>query len=187
MITKRQFLEVVCDRLSGGPAFADTKDNYPLPLIARFVDMAIPQILNADPYSLSEMSIPRTFTPASDDNGHYVTMNPAPAAGIIAITEIYDEKGDFYIQDKSTSAAFKILRGSNKNGAVLFANKLRLNRTPEGSVSVTYVPLISQMSDNDQIILADGELPLYDVIVRGVMMLDRMKADKTNNDLTDPV
>lgn len=188
MITKRQFLEVIRDRLSGGPAFADEKDNYPLGLVARFVDMALSTILYNDPLALSQMSIPKEFTAVLGDNGYSVTLDPPPAAGIIAVSYASDDKGDYYVQDKQTAQAFKTVRASNKNAAILFGNALHLNRTPEGQVSVTYVPLVSKMADNDQIIIADGgsEIALYDIIVKAIMMTDRFRADKTNNDLTDP-
>lgn len=179
---------MIRDRLSGGPAFADEKDNYPLPLIARFVDMALPVILSGDSYVLSEMSIPRDLTSAEDSTGYYVTLNPPSAAGVLGITTVTDDNGDYYVQDKAMAQSFKTLRASNKNAAILFQNKLRFNRTPSTTVSVTYVPLVSQMADNDQIVMGDqsSELELYNVIVKTIIQTDRWRADKTNNDLTDP-
>lgn len=189
MITKRRFLEVVRDRLSGGPAFADEAKNYPLPLIAHFVDMAMPTVLLNGQLTQGEMSVAYEFTPAQDSNGYYITLNPSPVAGILAILSASDDNGDFYVQDKATAQAFKTLRGSNKDAAILFAkNKLRFNRTPTDTVYMDYVPLISQMADDDQIKLSDeiGELDLYGVVADAVIKYTRGNSDKTNNDLTDP-
>lgn len=192
MIIKRVFIEVIQDRLSGGPASADMPDKYPEQMIERMVDMAMPMVIESSPKSM-RMAVKKSFTASSDSGGYYITLDPSPCAHVAAINTASDNNGQFYVIDENTHNAFKVLRtqNSNKNAAILFGNQLRLNRTPSGQVNMTYVPLISEMADDDQIIIPtseDGmsELAFYDAITKAILSTDKFWNEKTNNNLIDP-
>lgn len=160
MITKRQAIELIQHRLTGGDTPEDLRRLYPRSIISRVLNLALADIVSRDPYSASDMAVPYTFTPASDGNGYYVTLSPQPIAGTLAILTVEDESTGFNsysVQTKAESNALSVLRGSNSSAAILFKDKLRFNKKPTGDVTVTMVPNVYQMEDDDVLIVPSGE------------------------------
>lgn len=171
MITKRQAIELIQHRLSGGDTPEDLRRLYPRSIISRVLNLALADIVSRDPYEASDMAVPYTFTPATDANGYYVVLSPQPIAGSMAIFSVEDQStGDngYIVQTKAEATAINILRGSNKSAAILFKDKLRFNKRPEGDVTVTMVPNVYQMQDDDVLIIPSDETG------KGEMMLFQM-------------
>jgi hypothetical protein len=171
MITKRQAIELIQHRLSGGDTPEDLRRLYPRSIISRVLNLALADIVSRDPYEASDMAVPYTFTPVTDANGYYVTLSPQPIAGTMAIFSVEDESSGFNtysVQTKAESGALNVLRGGNKSAAVLFKDKLRFNKTPSGDVTVTMVPNVYQMEDDDVLIIPSDETG------KGEMMLFQM-------------
>lgn len=171
MITKRQAIELIQHRLSGGDTPEDLRRLYPRSIISRVLNLALADIVSRDPYEASDMAVPYTFTPVTDANGYYVTLSPQPIAGTMAIFSVEDESSGFNtysVQTKAESSALNVLRGGNKSAAVLFKDKLRFNKIPSGDVTVTMVPNVYQMEDDDVLIIPSDETG------KGEMMLFQM-------------
>lgn len=171
MITKRQAIELIQHRLSGGDTPEDLRRLYPRSIISRVLNLALADIVSRDPYEASDMAVPYTFTPVTDANGYYVTLSPQPIAGTMAIFSVEDESSGFNaysVQTKAESGALNVLRGGNKSAAVLFKDKLRFNKIPSGDVTVTMVPNVYQMEDDDVLIIPSDETG------KGEMMLFQM-------------
>ena len=191
MITKRQAIELIQHRLTGGDTPEDLRRLYPRSVISRVINMALADIVSANPYDASDMAVPYTFTPASDANGYYVTLTPQPVAGALAIFTVTDEgtgSNEYIIQTKAEANAMKVLRGANNSAAILYNNKLRFNKRPEGDVTVVMVPNVYQMADDDVLIIPYGETGRGEVMLfQACMQLlsTQQYQDDLNNDSVD--
>jgi hypothetical protein len=191
MITKRQAIELIQHRLTGGDTPEDLRRLYPRSVISRVINMALADIVSANPYDASDMAVPYTFTPASDANGYYVTLSPQPVAGSLAIFTVTDEgtgNNEYIIQTKAEANAMKVLRGANSSAAILYNNKLRFNKRPEGDVTVVMVPNVYQMADDDVLIIpynesGRGEVMLFQACMQ--LLSTQQYQDDLNNDSID--
>ena len=191
MITKRQAIELIQHRLTGGDTPEDLRRLYPRSIISRVLNLALADIVSRNPYDASDMAVPYTFTPANDASGYYVTLLPQPIAGTMAIFTVEDEStsdNGYIVQTKAEATAINILRGGNKSAAILFKDKLRFNRRPEGNVTVTMVPNVYQMEDDDVLIIpgdenGKGEVVLFQACVQ--MLMSQQFQDDLNNDAID--
>mgnify|MGYP007049609908 CR=1 FL=1 len=191
MITKRQVIELIQHRLTGGDTPEDLRRLYPRSIISRVVNLALSDIVSRDPYSASDMAVPYTFTPATDAQGYYVTLSPQPIAGTMAIFSVEDESSGFNaysVQTKAESTALNVLRGGNNSAAILFKDKLRFNKKPTGDVTVTMVPNVYQMEDDDVLIIPSdetgkGEMMLFQMCMQ--VLATQGFQDDLNNDSID--
>ena len=191
MITKRQAIELIQHRLTGGDTPEDLRRLYPRSVISRVINMALADIVSANPYDASDMAVPYVFTPATDANGYYVTLSPQPVAGSLAIFTVTDEgtgSNEYIIQTKAEANAMKVLRGANNSAAVLYNNKLRFNKRPEGDVTVVMVPNFYQMADDDVLIIPSNEMGrgegyLFQVCMQ--LLASQQFQDDLNNDSVD--
>jgi hypothetical protein len=191
MITKRQAIELIQHRLTGGDVPEDLRRLYPRSIISRILNLALADIVSRDPYSASDMAVPYVLTPASDANGYYVTLNPQPIAGTLAIFSVEDESSGFNaysVQTKAESNALNVLRGGNTSAAILFKDKLRFNKKPTGDVTVTMVPNVYQMGDDDVLIIPSdetgkGETMLFQACMQ--LLATQGVQDDLNNDGID--
>lgn len=191
MITKRQAIELIQHRLTGGDTPEDLRRLYPRSVISRVINMALADIVSANPYDASDMAVPYVFTPATDANGYYVTLSPQPVAGSLAIFTVTDEgtgNNEYIIQTKAEANAMKVLRGANSSAAILYNNKLRFNKRPEGDVTVVMVPNFYQMADDDVLIIPSNEMGrgegyLFQVCMQ--LLASQQFQDDLNNDSVD--
>ena len=191
MITKRQAIELIQHRLTGGDTPEDLRRLYPRSVISRVINMALADIVSANPYDASDMAVPYVFTPATDANGYYVTLSPQPVAGSLAIFTVTDEgtgNNEYIIQTKAEANAMKVLRGANSSAAILYNNKLRFNKRPEGDVTVVMVPNVYQMEDDDVLIIPSnemgrGEVMLFQMCIQ--LLASQQFQDDLNNDSID--
>jgi hypothetical protein len=191
MITKRQVIELIQHRLTGGDTPEDLRRLYPRSIISRVINLALADIVSRDPYEASDMAVPYVFTPANDANGYYVTLSPQPIAGTMAIFTVEDESSGFNsysVQTKAESNALNVLRGENNSAAILFKDKLRFNKKPEGNVTVTMVPNVYQMEDDDVLIIPSdetgaGEMMLFQMCMQ--VLATQGFQDDLNNDSID--
>jgi hypothetical protein len=191
MITKRQAIELIQHKLTGGDTPEDLRRLYPRSIISRVLNLALADTVSRDPYEASDMAVPYVFTPANDANGYYVTLSPQPIAGTMAIFSVEDESSglnSYSVQTKAESTALNVLRGGNNSAAILFKDKLRFNKKPEGNVTVTMVPNVYQMEDDDVLIIpADdtgkGEATLFQACVQ--LLMSQQFQDDFNNDAID--
>jgi hypothetical protein len=191
MITKRQAIELIQHRLTGGDTPEDLRRLYPRSVISRVINMALADIVSANPYDASDMAVPYVFTPATDANGYYVTLSPQPVAGSLAIFTVTDEgtgSNEYIIQTKAEANAMKVLRGANSSAAILYNDKLRFNKRPEGDVTVVMVPNVYQMADDDVLIIPSnesgrGETALFQACMQ--LLSTQQYQDDLNNDSVD--
>jgi hypothetical protein len=191
MITKRQAIELIQHRLTGGDTPEDLRRLYPRSIISRILNLALADVVSRDPYEASDMAVPYVFTPATDANGYYVTLSPQPIAGTMAIFSVEDESSGFNsysVQTKAESTALNILRGGNNSAAILFKDKLRFNKKPDGNVTVTMVPNVYQMDDDDVLIIPSdetgaGEMMLFQMCMQ--VLATQGFQDDLNNDSID--
>jgi hypothetical protein len=155
------------------------------------MNMALADIVSANPYDASDMAVPYVFTPATDANGYYVTLSPQPVAGSLAIFTVTDEgtgSNEYIVQTKAEANAMKVLRGANSSAAILYNNKLRFNKRPEGDVTVVMVPNVYQMADDDVLIIPSnesgrGEVGLFQACLQ--LLATQQYQDDLNNDSID--
>ena len=191
MITKRQAIELIQHRLTGGDTPEDLRRLYPRSVISRVINLALADIVSANPYDASDMAVPYVFTPATDANGYYVTLSPQPVAGSLAIFTVTDEgtgSNEYIVQTKAEANAMKVLRGANSSAAILYNNKLRFNKRPEGDVTVVMVPNVYQMADDDVLIIPSnesgrGEVGLFQACLQ--LLATQQYQDDLNNDSID--
>lgn len=184
MITARQFKELIQDRLVGGPAKADERKSYPLPMIARMVDMILPSFLINNPDAINDMAISQEIEVASGATS--VTLNSTPIMGTMSFVEVSDDFGQVEVRDIGTDKALSRLNPRNKRVVVLGNKKtIYVHFSPVGNLVFTYVAKFSEMSDDDAIDL-NGESDLFGMICQAIRANEKYMNDKTNNDLIDP-
>lgn len=187
MITKRNYIDLIQNRLSGGVVPKDVQKVYPRGVIAKVLDMAFADVVINNSDAAADMSLEFSFTASTDANGYYVTLSPRPISGTLSIYDIYDDKNFYNIQDKVMARGIRDLRDNNKLGAVLYGDKLRLNTTPVGSVRVIYVPRVSEMADDDALYAGEvgdnGELMLFTRVMTVLQGKDFQ--DELNNNAVD--
>jgi hypothetical protein len=191
MITKRQAIELIQHRLTGGDTPEDLRRLYPRSIISRILNLALADVVSRNPYEASDMAVPYVFTPVTDANGYYVTLSPQPIAGTMAIFTVEDESSGFNaysVQTKAESNALSVLRGGNNSAAILFKDKLRFNKKPTGDVTVTMVPNVYQMEDDDVLIIPSdetgkGEMMLFQMCMQ--VLSTQGFQDDLNNDAID--
>jgi hypothetical protein len=109
----------------------------------------------------------------------------------MAIFTVEDESSGFNsysVQTKAESNALNVLRGGNNSAAILFKDKLRFNKKPEGNVTVTMVPNVYQMEDDDVLIIPSdetgaGEMMLFQMCMQ--VLATQGFQDDLNNDSID--
>ena len=186
MITKRQAIELIQHRLTSGDTPEDVRRMYPRSIISRVLNLAVADIVSKDPYAAGDMASLYTFDVMQDSSGYYVTLSPRPVAGTMAIYTVEDESSNEYIiQTKSESGAMKILRGTNSSAAILFNEKLRFNKKPEGSVNVVMVPNVYEMDDDDMLVVTSdengtGEVMLFQMCLQ-ILSSQGFQDDLNNN------
>jgi hypothetical protein len=187
MITKRQFIELLQNRLAGGDAVTDVRKQFPLPVISRVLNFVFADVVVNNDIAASDMAIEYEFDVQFDSFGYYVEVYPQPIAGSQSIYTIEDDKTSYNIQDKNLAKAIKTLRGSNKNGAIYFAHKIRFNQQPTGKVRVTQVPNLYQMKDDDILISAESGDTMESKIFQTCMQLltSPQYQDELNNNNID--
>ena len=137
MITKRNFIDLLRNRLSGGTSPQDMDKMYPYGVVSKIVNLGMADVVRSNPSVSFDMAIEYEYEVKSDSNGYYIDLTPQPIIGVDSIYMITDEGGNSYdSQDKVTASALKIMRGNNnKDAAIYFRNKIRFNRKPVGPVS----------------------------------------------------
>jgi hypothetical protein len=187
MITKRNMIDLIQNRLSGGDTPKDLRKMYGRGTIAKILNFAYNDVCINNQDAASDMAIPYTFTPASDTKGYYITLYPQPIAGTLAFFGIEDEKDSYQIQDKTMAKAISELRGSNKGAAILFGSKLRFNKQPTGDVTITIVPNIYQMQDDDILYAGEvggqGEMSIFQMCLQ--ILMNPVYQDELNNNAVD--
>jgi hypothetical protein len=184
MITARQFKELIQDRLVGGPAKADERKSYPLPMIARMIDIVLPSFLMNNPDAINDMAMSETL--ALSDGATNVSLSKTPIMGTMSFVEVSDDLGVVEVRDVGTNKALSRLNPSNKRVVVLSSGKLLyVHFKPVGSLVATYVSKFSEMDDNEAVDL-NGESDIFDVLCKAIRANEKYMNDKTNNDLIDP-
>jgi hypothetical protein len=186
MITKRQAIELIQHRLSGGDTPEDLRKLYPRSIISRVLNLALADAVTRDTYLANEMAMNYTFTPQIDTNGSYITLNPRPISGTLSIYTIEDEStndNSYIIQTKAEAQALSVLRGGNKNAAILFNDKIRFNRKPVGDVTVSMIPNVYQMGEDDALIVPNAEMALFTMCLQ--VLSSPQFQDELNNSVQD--
>jgi hypothetical protein len=175
MITKRQAIEFIQHRLSGGDTPEDLRRLYPRSIIARVINYALSDAVTRDPYLLEDVAVPYDFAVSSDSKGYYVSLSPQPISGSLAIYSVTDESDSdnrYFVQSKIDASTMEVLRGKNKNGAVFYKNALRFNKKPVGTVTVTMIPNVYQMEDDDPLIIpmqdGFGEMAFFQLCLQAL-------------------
>lgn len=186
MITKRQAIELIQHRLSGGDTPEDVRKLYPRSIISRVLNLALADAVTRDTYLANEMAMNYTFTPEIDTNGSYITLNPRPISGTLSIYTIEDEStndNSYIIQTKAEAQALSVLRGGNKNAAILFNDKIRFNKKPVGDVTVSMIPNVYQMNEDDALIVPNAEMALFTMCLQ--VLASPQFQDELNNSVQD--
>ena len=186
MITKRQAIELIQHRLSGGDTPEDVRKLYPRSIISRVLNLALADAVTRDTYLANEMAMNYTFTPEIDTNGSYITLNPRPISGTLSIYTIEDEStndNSYIIQTKAEAQALSVLRGGNKNAAILFNDKIRFNKKPVGDVTVSMIPNVYQMNEDDALIVPKAEMALFTMCLQ--VLASPQFQDELNNSVQD--
>lgn len=186
MITKRQAIELIQHRLSGGDTPEDMRKLYPRSIISRVLNLALADAVTRDTYLANEMAMNYTFTPEIDTNGSYITLSPRPISGTLSIYTIEDEStndNSYIIQTKAEAQALSVLRGGNKNAAILFNDKIRFNKKPVGDVTVSMIPNVYQMNEDDALIVPNAEMALFTMCLQ--VLASPQFQDELNNSVQD--
>lgn len=153
MITKRNFIDLIRNRLAGGTSPQDLNKMYPYGVVSKMVNLGMADVVRSNPTASFDMAIEYQYEVKKDANGFYIDLYPQPIIGTDSIYMITDEGGNSYdSQDKVTASALSILRGKNSDAAIYFGNKIRFNKEPNGKIFLTQVPNVYQMEDDDILI-----------------------------------
>lgn len=187
MIRKRNFIDLLINRLSGGDAPKDVRRMFAPGVVSKVVNLGLSDIVRTGRVAAQKMALRYSFTAAEDDDGFYVTLDPMPIASTLSIFMVKDSASYYNIQDSVTAYTYTVLRGDNKKGAELEGNKLRFNVEPQGTVKVTMVPNVYEMDDDGVLLPFVDEMDLgeQDFFVRCLEILrtPNYQDDLNNNSI----
>lgn len=188
MITKRQLLELIQARLNGGETPRDRRRVFPIAEISRIVNFGLSDCVTkggrGSDATVSELQLEYDFTPTSDSVGWYVTVTPKPISGGISIYSVEDDEKTYTCCDKSMYRSIDAMGQDTSSLAVYSVGKIRFNEKPKGNVTVSLIPNVYEMQDDDIIIYAadseGGAMAFFNMclqVISGEMPID----EKNNN------
>lgn len=177
MITKRVFIEVCQDRLSGGDATMDVRGKYDYRVIEQVLSVVFSDIASSDRSLLSAMSYPFV----QEVKANKTTLPVRPVLGMKGIVSI--EKDGVLIpvsNNQEQSYLMSVLNTQLSSYARFLVGNTLFFQGVEGEVIVNMIPIASDLDEDDNLVVED----MFEVLLGKVlqyMQAQRPKEVKDNS------
>jgi len=188
MITKRQIIETIQNRLASGDVTDDLRGKYPYQVIAYVLNLAYTDAVYNNPNAKKDLSV-RYSASVVCAHGQYSAKLPVlPLLGSDGITYVESDKCEWYpIRMGSTENRIMsmIKPQTDKVTCYIRGNKIYFNEKPTDVVYLDIIPNVAEMSDDDIISLPGQESNLYNMVVQMIMQTSTRPEEVYNNAVPD--
>lgn len=163
-MTKRIFIELVQDRLSGGDATMDVQGKFSYAAIEQTTNIVLSDIVSKDRGLVEQFAVSNSYTV----NSNKVLLNPKPIVGTKGIVFVNSEYGMIPVsQGLGESSIMSIIMPQMvKSVKSLVGSYLFFTGIPDGTVvEVILVPDFAAMDEDSNFIVEDN----FEVLLRKVM------------------
>ena len=188
MITKRQLIETIQNRLASGDVTDDLRGKYPYQVIAYVLNLAYTDAVFSNPNGKKDLAV-RYETSVSCKNGQYSAKLPVlPLLGSEGVLYVEGEGCVWYpIRMGSTENRMMALikPQTDKVTCYIMGSKIMFNRQPTEKIYMDIIPNVSQMDDDDIITIPGQEAVLYNMVVQMIQQTSIRPEEVYNNAVPD--
>lgn len=191
MITKRNLIETLQNRLVGGDCPDDVKGMYPVQILEQIVQGVFSDLLAKSPMMMKQLGVAYTVTPSlnSSTNKYQATLQVKPLQGSQSILFAYGcDENDWYtiIQGRYNNYVMGILKpGRCRIGTYYEDGNLVFTDKPYATVTAYLVPNIEDMGEDEQLILPGNESIFFDACFRMIKSMGVNPSEIVNNTKVD--
>jgi hypothetical protein len=188
MITKRQLVETIQNRLASGDVTDDLRGKYPYQVISYILNLAYTDAVFSNPNAKKDLSV-RYEAPVSCKNGQYSAVLPVlPLLGSEGVVYVEGEGCVWYpIRMGSTENRMMnlIKPQTDKITCYIVGKKIFFNYKPTDNVYMDIIPNVAQMDDNDVITIPGQEAALYNMVIQMIQQTNTKPEEVYNNAVAD--
>jgi hypothetical protein len=188
MITKRQLIETIQNRLASGDVTDDLRGKYPYQVIGYVLNLAYTDAVFSNPNGKKDLAV-RYETSVSCKNGQYSAKLPVlPLLGSEGVLYVEGEGCVWYpIRMGSTENRMMSLikPQTDKVTCYIMGSKILFNRQPTEKVYMDIIPNVAQMDDDDIITIPGQEAVLYNMVVQMIQQTSIRPEEVYNNAVPD--
>ncbi len=188
MITKRQIIETIQNRLASGDVTDDLRGKYPYQVIAYVLNLAYTDAVYNNPNAKKDLSV-RYSANVSCNHGEYSAKLPVlPLLGSEGITYVEGSNCVWYpIRVGSTENRIMnmIKPQTDKITCYIRSNKIYFNEKPTDVVYLDIIPNVAEMDDDDVISLPGQESNLYNMVIQMISQTNTRPEEVYNNAVPD--
>ena len=188
MITKRQLIETIQNRLASGDVTEDIKGKYPYQVIAYVLNLAYTDAVFGNPNAKKDLSV-RYSSEVTCSHGQYSVKLPVlPLLGSEGVTYVEGSDCTWYpIRMGSTENRMMNLIKPQTNliTCYLRGKKIYFNQKPTDTVSFDIVPNVAEMDDEDIISIPGQESAIYNMVIQMIMQTNTKPEEVYNNAVPD--
>jgi hypothetical protein len=189
LITKRDLIVTLQNRLSGGDCPDDIKGKYHPQALERVCDMVFSELVSNDMNLAKDLAIPYTLTP-TEVNGEWQAPIPIPLAiNAKSIILVYGcDPSDWYnVQDSILGHSIMTVLKPYSGRVSLYplGEVFKFTRKPNATVTAFLIPNISAMNDDDMVVLTGKESTFFMAVFQAIRMMDGRPMEVVNNQKPD--
>ena len=188
MITKRQMVELIQNRLAGGDVTEDIKGKYPYQVIAYLVGLVYTDIVYSNPQAKKDASVPYDLERQGTAPKFYVDLPATPLMGSESLTYVSGTDGCWYPARMGSieNHIMNILKPqTNLVTSYLQGRKLYFNGTPTTTITVEMIPNPNSMSDDDYLSAPGKEAAIFQMVVQMIQQAGLKPEEVYNNNVPD--
>lgn len=188
MITKRQLVETIQNRLASGDVTDDLRGKYPYQVISYVLNLAYTDAVFSNPNAKKDLSV-RYEASVSCKNGQYSAILPVlPLLGSEGVVYVEGEGCVWYpIRMGSTENRMMnlIKPQTDKVTCYIVGKKIFFNQKPTDKVFMDIIPNVAQMDDDDVITIPGQEAALYNMVIQMIQQTSTRPEEVYNNAVAD--
>lgn len=186
MITKRNLIDTLQNRLTGGDCPDDLKGLYHPQILEQVIQGVFSDVIANNPQLYRELGVGYSLTRSEQTVGGetkwVADLSVSPLQGSKSVLYVYGcDENDWYtiIQGKYGNHMMRILKPSRcRIGTYYEDGKLVFTDKPHETMTAYIVPNVSDMEDDDEIILPGNDSLFFDACF---MILKKMSAPRIEN------
>lgn len=188
MITVRELVELTQNRLAGGDVTADIQAKYPKQIIKKIYSLVFADLGSLKRSEISNMGVSYDCTLMTANGQKYIILPSSPLNGLQSIIVIKGMDGESYpvMQGlEQMSIMEKTMPSVSTYAYIIQKQRLYLKGNPTTSISISYLPDFSSLSDDDYV-CAEGSMSDMMSLVMQKMRENGMQVQEVyNNGVAD--
>lgn len=191
MITKRNLIETLQNRLVGGDCPDDLKGMYPVQILEQIVQGVLSDLLARSPMMMKQLGVAYTVTPTQNEKTKQwsAVLPVTPLQGSQSILYAYGcGESDWYtiVQGRYNNYIMSILKPSRcRIGTYYEDGSLVFTSEPYSTVTAYLVPNVADMPDDEELILPGSESLLFDACFKQIKSMGINPMEIINNTKID--